>query len=67
VASGACDIAVEAEVNLWDLAAVKVVVEAAGGRFTDLDGVATADGGSALATNGHLHDEVLAILDAARD
>jgi histidinol-phosphatase len=67
VASGACDVAVEAEVNLWDLAAVKVVVEAAGGRFTDLDGVATAEGGSALATNGHLHDEVLAIVAAARD
>jgi histidinol-phosphatase len=67
VAVGACDVALEAEVNLWDLAAVKVVVEAAGGRFTDLGGAATADGGSALATNGHLHDEVLAILGAARD
>lgn len=66
VASGACDVAIEAEVNLWDLAAVKVVVEAAGGRFTDLHGVATADGGSAVATNGRLHDEVLAIVAAAR-
>lgn len=62
VASGACDLAIEAEVNLWDLAAVKVIVEAAGGRFTDLDGRATADGGSALATNGHLHDEVLELV-----
>ncbi len=62
VAAGSTDIAVEAEVNLWDLAAVKVVVEAAGGRFTDLAGHATADGGSALSTNGHLHDQVLGLL-----
>jgi histidinol-phosphatase len=65
VASGACDAALEAEVSLWDLAAVKVIVEAAGGRFTDLGGVATADGGSALSSNGHVHDEVLATLAAA--
>lgn len=65
VAAGSTDVAVEAEVSLWDLVAVKVIVEAAGGRFTDLDGVATADGGSALSTNGHLHDEVLDVLAGA--
>lgn len=62
VASGACDVAIEAEVSLWDLAAVKVVVEAAGGRFTDLAGTPTADGGNALSSNGRVHDEVLAVL-----
>jgi histidinol-phosphatase len=46
-------------VNLWDLAALQVIVEEAGGRFTDLGGVARPDGGSALSTNGRLHDEVL--------
>ncbi len=61
VAAGSTDVAVEAEVKVWDLAAVKVVVEAAGGRFTDLSGVRTADGGSALSSNGRLHDEVLAL------
>ncbi|MFA9445245.1 inositol monophosphatase family protein [Egicoccus sp. AB-alg6-2] len=66
VASGSTDIAIEAEVNLWDLVAVKAVVEAAGGRFTSLDGTRTADGGDALSTNGHLHDEVLAIVAAHR-
>jgi histidinol-phosphatase len=65
VAAGACDVAIEAEVTLWDLAAVKVVVEAAGGRFTDLAGTVTADGGSAVSTNGALHDEVLGIVAAA--
>jgi len=62
VAAGSTDVAVEAAVSLWDLVAVKVIVEAAGGRFTDLDGVPTADGGSAVSSNGHLHTAVLALL-----
>ena len=59
VAEGGFDVAVEPVVSLWDLAAVKVIVEEAGGRFTSLDGVARADAGSACSTNGLLHEEVL--------
>jgi histidinol-phosphatase len=62
VAEGACDIAVEPDVAEWDVAALQVIVEEAGGRFSDLAGVARADGGSALSTNGVLHDQVLAAL-----
>jgi histidinol-phosphatase len=62
VAEGAVDVAAEPEVSLWDLAALQVIVEEAGGRFTDLAGAARPDGGSAVATNGHLHDEVLGLL-----
>ena len=62
VAEGGVDIAAEPEVSLWDLAALQVVVEEAGGRFTDLSGVARPDGGSALSSNGHLHDVVLTYL-----
>ncbi len=62
VAEGAVDVACEPEVSLWDLAALQVVVEEAGGRFTDLSGRPRPDGGSALATNGLLHDEVLRLL-----
>ena len=47
---------------LHDLAAPSIVVTEAGGRFTDLDGTAGPAGGSALATNGLLHDDVLARL-----
>jgi histidinol-phosphatase len=65
MAEGAVDVAAEPEVSLWDLAAVQVIVEEAGGRFTDLSGVARPDGGSAVATNGHLHDEVLEKLRGA--
>jgi len=53
------DISAEPEVTLWDLAALQVVVEEAGGIFTDLTGKARPDGGSAVCTNGLLHGEVL--------
>ncbi|MFE5645302.1 histidinol-phosphatase [Rhodococcus sp. NPDC056516] len=59
VAEGAVDIAAEPEVSLWDLAALDVLVREAGGAFTDLDGGAGPHGGSAVATNGLLHEDVL--------
>jgi histidinol-phosphatase len=62
VAEGSADISVEPVMNLWDNAPLQVIVEEAGGRFTDLDGVARADGGNALSTNGRLHDDALAAL-----
>ncbi len=64
VAEGAVEIAAEPEVSLWDLAALQVIVEEAGGVFTDLSGRATPDGGSAVTTNGALHEEVLERLAA---
>jgi histidinol-phosphatase len=65
VAEGGVDIAAEPEVSLWDLAAVQVVVEEAGGTFTDLSGRRTADGGSAVSSNGLLHAEALRLLAPA--
>jgi histidinol-phosphatase len=62
VGEGVVDLAVEPEVALWDLAALQVIVEEAGGRFTDLGGTPTAAGGSVVTTNGRLHDQVLATL-----
>ena len=59
VAEGAVDLAIELGVSIWDLAAVQVVVEEAGGRFTDATGVRRADGGSVITSNGHLHAEAL--------
>ena len=49
VAEGAVDVALEPVVSLWDLAALLLIVEEAGGRFTDLGGGRTADGGDAIA------------------
>ncbi len=62
VAEGAIDLATEPVVNPWDVAAVQVLVQQAGGRFTDLDGVARYDGGTALSSNGLLHDAALTLL-----
>jgi histidinol-phosphatase len=62
VAEGAADLAVEPEVEVWDLAAPQVIVEEAGGRFSDLGGTPTPAGGSVVSTNGLLHDRVLATL-----
>lgn len=59
VAQGSAEIAVDPVVSLWDVAAIKVIVEEAGGRFTDLAGTSTADGGSAVSSNGLLHEETL--------
>jgi histidinol-phosphatase len=62
VAEGAVDIAAEPEVSVWDLAALDVLVREAGGVFTGLDGADGPHRGSALATNGLLHSEVLSRL-----
>jgi histidinol-phosphatase len=62
VAEGAVDIAAEPDVSLWDVAPLQVIVEEAGGEFTDLSGAATAAGGSALGTNGLLHTDALRLL-----
>jgi histidinol-phosphatase len=62
VAEGAAEITCEPVVSLWDLAAPQIVVEEAGGRFTDRAGVRTADGGDAIATNAVLHDAVLSFV-----
>jgi histidinol-phosphatase len=62
VAEGAAEIALDPEVKLWDLAAPQLIVEEAGGRFTDLRGEHRADGGSGIATNGLLHDAVLEVV-----
>jgi histidinol-phosphatase len=65
LAEGAVDIACEPEVSLWDLAPLALLVEEAGGRFTALDGSPGPAGGSAVATNGILHADVLGRLRPA--
>jgi histidinol-phosphatase len=62
LAEGGVDVAAEPELSLHDMAAPSIIVEEAGGRFTALDGTPGPYGGNALASNGLLHDEVLALL-----
>jgi histidinol-phosphatase len=63
VAEGAVDGAVDAVgLQEWDLAAVQVIVEEAGGRFSDRSGRARIDSGTAVTSNGLVHEELLAAL-----
>ena len=49
-------------VHIWDIAGLKVIVEEAGGRFTDWDGGADLHRPDCLASNGRVHDAALALL-----
>jgi histidinol-phosphatase len=62
IAQGRAEIGMGLNVKPWDLAPLSLIVEEAGGRFTDLDGIPTISAGSALATNARLHDQVTALL-----
>jgi histidinol-phosphatase len=62
VAEGAAEAMIEVGPKSWDLAAPLVIIEEAGGRLTDLDGRRTIHSGTVLASNGLLHDKVLARL-----
>jgi histidinol-phosphatase len=63
LAAGKIDVVIESDVNILDIAALAVIVEAAGGKFTQLDGKAIGlETTTVLATNGKLHDAVRAAL-----
>jgi histidinol-phosphatase len=62
LAEGAVDIAAEPDLELYDMAALDVIVREAGGRFSALDGNDGPFGADALASNGHLHEAALAFL-----
>jgi histidinol-phosphatase len=66
VLTGRAEAWVEAGVKIWDLAPLKILVEEAGGRFTDLAGAATHASGECIASNGLVHDRVLAAFAGLR-
>lgn len=63
VAEGAVDISTEPEVSIWDVAALVVIVEEAGGMVTGVDGAASPSAPSILCSNGQLHDAALELLN----
>ena len=65
VAEGSVDVAIDPAVKIWDCAPLKLIVEEAGGKFTDLAGRPVIDGGSGVSTNGLLHAEALGALGVA--
>jgi histidinol-phosphatase len=66
VAEGACEAGLDPVVSVWDIAPLQVIVEEAGGKFTDFAGARRLDGGSALSSNGLVHDDVIAALSGSR-
>jgi histidinol-phosphatase len=62
VAEGAVDVACDRVLNVWDYAPVQLIVEEAGGRCTTFEGAAPHPGGSFVATNGLLHEDVVSLL-----
>ncbi|QIM19774.1 histidinol phosphatase [Leucobacter coleopterorum] len=62
LAEGLVDIVAEFDVKPYDLAALVPIVREAGGKFTDINGAESAWNGSSLATNGALHDAVIAVI-----
>jgi len=62
VAAGKAEIYAELDLKPWDLAPCKILLEEAGGRFTDFEGRPTIYSGTALASNALLHDAALALL-----
>ena len=66
VAEGAAEAMIETGAHPWDWAAPLVIVEEAGGRFTTAAGERRIDGASVVATNGLIHDELLARLQETR-
>ncbi len=66
VAEGAGEVMVEHGVHAWDIVALKPIVEEAGGRLTDWDDGGDVTRPDVIASNGKLHDEILAILAAKK-
>lgn len=63
VAQGSVEAMIDPIVSPWDLAACQIVVEEAGGRFTSLEGARGYEHGTALSSNGLVHDEILSLFE----
>lgn len=62
VAEGAAETMLEGEISPWDIAALQVIVEEAGGRLTDASGARTIDAGHSVTSNAAIHETVLRVL-----
>jgi fructose-1,6-bisphosphatase/inositol monophosphatase family enzyme len=62
VATGRAEVMLDPILEKWDACALLPILEEAGGRFTDWHGSRTIYGGSAISTNGLLHDAVMQLV-----
>jgi histidinol-phosphatase len=63
VAQGSGEVMVEHGVHTWDVAAIRPIIEEAGGRFSTWDGTPDIHRPDVVASNGKIHDQVLAVLN----
>ncbi len=66
VATGRAEAMIDPLANVWDIAPIGVILDEAGGRFTDLAGTPRIDGGNGIGTNGLVHDSLLAEIASHR-
>ena len=59
VADGSAEAMLDPIVSPWDVAAIKVIIEEAGGIFTDFEGNSTIYSRTAIAANPFIHEAVL--------
>lgn len=64
LATGRCEAMVDPLVNIWDVAAMQVIIPEAGGVVTDQAGEPWTEGRHFIASNGHIHDDLLAAVFA---
>jgi histidinol-phosphatase len=62
LAEGAIEVAAESGLELWDYAAIKLIVEEAGGRCTTFEGTEPGPGRSYLSANAALHELAISLL-----
>jgi histidinol-phosphatase len=63
VATGRAEAMIDPGLNPWDVAPMNVVIPESGGRITDFAGTSRPKEGDVVATNGLVHEQVLALLD----
>jgi len=64
VARGAVELMIEAKIKFWDIAALNIIIEEAGGRMTDFKGnKITEETSVVVSSNGIIHDKVLELLN----
>jgi histidinol-phosphatase len=65
VICGHAEVTLEPAISPWDVAATKIIVEEAGGQYTDFSGSPSIYTGTAVISNGRVHEEVLKILQSS--
>ena len=66
VATGRADVFFEIGPKAWDISAFQIIIKQAGGKYSDFEGNEYGLGGTSLATNGLLHEEMLKIIKTAQ-